>query len=155
MKKQTKTYLLLVAVLLIWGIIGYKIVGAISPKPVQEEVEIKTVDFTPEPLVQKDTFSLIANYRDPFLGTLATKPKKKSTAKKAIPKNPVPEVTIEYTGLITDNETKEKIFFIRIAGQQYLMSARDKIEGFTLISGSESQVRIRDGKKTRTIPLKT
>ena len=121
MKKQTKTYLLLGFVLLIWGIIGFKLLGALSSKPEQSNIVERSINFTPKAVKKKDTFSLVVNYRDPFLGTLPT-PTKKNRARKIVPKDPEPEIKIEYTGLVQDKDTKERIFFLTIEGQPHLMS---------------------------------
>ncbi len=152
MKKQTKTYVLLGLVALIWGLIGFRILGALSPQPAAAP-EVSTSSFSPTSVKERDTFSIVANYRDPFLGTLATKAKKKIPVRRTAPKETVPAVDIRYTGFITDKNTRQKVFFLSINGQQHLMSAKDKIENVTLLSGTRNTVRVRIGNKLRTVTL--
>lgn len=149
MKKDTKTYLLLALVLAIWGIIGYKVLSPNSSDALEqdsfEKITVKSLS-----IKEKDTFSILADYRDPFLGTFPKKSiKKKSKPKKA----PEPEITVQFTGLMTDNDTKQRIYFITIAGQQYLMNVKDEIEKVQLLSGTSTSIRIRSNGKTRIIEL--
>ncbi len=150
MKKNSKTYILLTLVALIWGTIGYKIISSLSSDPESNAEEI-AVSFKPLPVQKKETFDIVADYRDPFLGSL---PKKK-TKKRIVstkPKAPaVPEVSISYTGFMTDGSTHQKIFFVTINGQQHLMNTKDEIAKVTLLGGSASSIRIRYNNKTRTI----
>lgn len=152
MNKNTKTYLLLAAVILIWGIVIYKIVSAGAEEPdIISNVAIDKL----EPLASKerDTFSITAEYRDPFLGTMAKK-KVKTTKRTTKPKKPPqPEINIRYTGLITDQDTKSKIFFVSINGQQHLMSANDEVQKVRLLSGTESSIRVHYNGKTKSVAL--
>lgn len=152
MKKQTKTYVLLGLVALIWGLIGFRILGALSPQP-NKAPKVATGTFDLAPAKERDTFDIVADYRDPFLGTLGTKQKKKTSVKRTVPKETVPSVDIRYTGFITDKNTRQKVFFLSINGQQHLMSAKDKIENVTLLNGTRSAVRVRVGSKLRTVTL--
>ena len=65
----------------IWGVLGFKIVNSINPPEQAVEVQTKLVTFMPKVIKARDTFSILANYRDPFLGTL---PKKKKTARERV-----------------------------------------------------------------------
>ncbi len=152
MKKNTKTYILLAVVGIIWGTIGYKIVSSLNPDPPTKSIT-ETPDFKPLTInKKKDTFSISADYRDPFLGTLPRKAvKRKSVAKPK--KAPEPELEIKFTGVITDHDTNKKIYFVSFNGQQHLMSPSDEIEKVKLLSGTSSTIRIRHNNKTRTIKL--
>ena len=152
MKKQTKTYLLLALVLFVWGAIAYQIIGGLGTANTTD-VSSTTTSFTPKVAKEREVFTITANYRDPFFGTVPT-PKKKTTARKpAPPKEIVPEVHIAYTGYITDTETKEKIFFITLDGNQLTLTTKEKVGDLTLLSGSTSSIRVRYKNKTRTIAL--
>ena len=151
MAKNTKTYLLLGVVLLIWGIIGYKIVKAISPDE-PELFAVENVNFKPlRSTTKKDTFSILANYRDPFLGTL---PKQKVKKRKIVAKkSEEPEINIKYTGSILDSNTKNSIFFVTIDGTQFLMKQGEIKSKVTLLKGTENAIKIRSNKRTRNIQL--
>lgn len=152
MKKNIKTYLLLAVVATIWGTIGYKILFSLSSEPTVF-LASKVSDFKPLPQKEKDTFSIVADYRDPFLGTLPKKSmkKRKRIAKPTPP--PLPEIDIRFTGLIIDRDTKEKIYFVTINGQQHLMGVKDEIQKVKLVSGTSSSIKVRCNNKTRTIKL--
>lgn len=82
LKTKKKTYLLLVVVLGVWGMIGYRIWAGLNPeapKMVQQDVNI---NFNPNTGTAIDTFSIQTIARDPFLGTLTTKKKLTNTVKK-------------------------------------------------------------------------
>lgn len=152
MNKNTKTYLLLGAVLLIWGIIGYRLLSANSDG-VSEIASFEKTTLKSMSVKEKDTFSILADYRDPFLGTFPKKEVKKVKRTSRPKKPPVPEIKVQFSGLVTDKDTKQRIFFVTIDGQQHLMSVKDKIQKVQLVSGSATSIRIRANGKTRTINL--
>lgn len=152
MSKNVKTYALLGLVLLIWGFIGIKFFGALSPKP-EKQVFVENVNFKPKKVTKRDTFSLVGDYRDPFLGTLSTSQKKTKRTKK--PRRPAVQFpNISYTGLITDQQTKDHIFFVIIDGTQYLMQKKNENKGVSLLSGASNSIRVRYKGIVKTIPLK-
>nr|WP_298924946.1 hypothetical protein [uncultured Allomuricauda sp.] len=151
MSKNIKTYILVGLVLMIWGFIGIKVFGALSPEP-ETPVFAENVNFKPKRVVQRDTFSIVADYRDPFLGTLSASQKKtKGTKKHKQPAVQFPSVS--YTGLITDQQTKGHIFFVTIDGTQYLMQKRNENNGVSLVSGTSKNIRVRYKGIVKTIPL--
>lgn len=151
MTKNTKTYLLLGAVLFIWGAVGYRIYKGISPSETALNTETAQVNFKPKEPVQRDTFSIVADYRDPFLGTMAKKKKVVVKPKNQAP--PVPEVSITYTGSVLGNNSNNSIFFVNIAGVQQLLKLKQTVNGVTLVSGTEKEIRVRHQGKLRTISL--
>ena len=109
--------------------------------------------FVPAKIKARDTFSIVANYRDPFLGTMPKSLKKSKPQKGIIKKNPIPDKNIIYTGFITESTSKKNIFFLTIDGQQQMMSKNDIIQDVKLISGNTDKVRIRYKGRTKTIYL--
>ena len=69
MKKDKKTYVLIGLVVFIWGILGVKVIGTLSA----EEKPLNNIAAPKIPMTvttkKRDTFSIVALYRDPFLGT--------------------------------------------------------------------------------------
>ncbi|MBD1261978.1 hypothetical protein HZY62_15350 [Maribacter polysiphoniae] len=153
MKKNHKTYLLLALVLGIWGIIAFKIISAVNPPAEKTNVMATNDSFVPAKIKARDTFSIVANYRDPFLGTMPKSLKKSKSRKGIIKKNPIPDKNIIYTGFITESTSKKNIFFLTIDGQQQMMSKNDIIQDVKLISGNTDKVRIRYKGRTKTIYL--
>lgn len=152
MKKKNKTYFLLALVLGIWGVIIYQFVGAFNP-PSETVVETRSdAVFVPKQVQEREFFALALDYRDPFLGT-AVAPKKTKTAprKAAVPKKVVPTKSIQFTGVIQQKNTAQKIFFVTVEGQQRLMKINDSFQEVKLIKGSEQSIRVRYDGKTETI----
>ncbi|NAY93515.1 hypothetical protein GTQ34_16530 [Muricauda sp. JGD-17] len=151
MSKNVKTYVLLGVVLLIWGIIGFKLLGAFSPET-EPSSKVRVSEYKPAKTVERDTFSLIADYRDPFLGTLPqVKSKDQSLKKKKKPIVQFPRIF--FTGLVSGGQAKENIFFVTIDNRQYLMRKGDIKEGITLVKGSPNSIRVHYQGLHRTIPL--
>ncbi len=121
-----------------------------SPEP-EAPVLADNFNFKPKEQVKKDTFSILADYRDPFLGTMP--PSKKKPKAKGVAKPKVQLPNISYTGLITDQNTKNHIFFVTISGNQYLMRKGNVQAEVTLVSGSSKNIRVRYKGIVKTIPL--
>ena len=149
MKKNRRTYLLLACVLVIWGLLGFKVIKAVAPNDSPITTAKQTVPFTPRGIVKKDTFSIVANYRDPFLGTY---PKKAITVKKPFKKKTdVPDKDIAYTGYIRDEKSDKTLYFVTIQDQQYMMSPGEEQAEVTLIKGNATQILISYGGIRKTI----
>lgn len=146
MKDRTKTYVLLTVVVLVWGIVGYKIHSSVySDTPIR----LSTSDYSKELFIEKKiklrhTFTIHKHGRDPFLGTIKReKPNKKATPISRSVKPTKPEVKVEYAGMVKTGNSKEgSIFFVNINGSSNLMHIHDKISGIKLISGNDSEITI-------------
>ena len=155
MKKNKKTYLLLAAVVGIWGIIGFKFFGAINPSS-QEIAEIASNEiFVPQQIKERETFAIVANYRDPFLGTVQAPKKKvkKSTSKPVKKKEVVPTKSIQYTGFITEKNSSQKIFFVMVDGQQKMMSVNDTFQEVKLVRGTKGSIKVKYNGSTQNVSL--
>lgn len=152
MSKNSQTYILLGIVLLIWGIIGFRILGAISSEPEatlpQKRMAFKQIELTPQ-----DTFSVKADYRDPFLGTLSIKKAKKKGRK--IVKTQTFDREVRYTGSMVNNSSGKRIYFITINGQQYLLEKGKQAMEVLLVSGNEQHVTIKYKGMVKRIGLQS
>lgn len=133
-------------VLIVWGIIGFKVVKTLSPQPEAVASFSPTTSFT-EPVGKRDTFALLSDYRDPFLGTLP--PSQRTPPKKPVPQKAVPKKNIVYSGLVSQSDNV--MFFVSIDGQQHIMSKNQKIDDVSLLSGNENSIRVRYNGITETI----
>ena len=154
LKTNNKTYLLLVAVLGIWGTIGYKIINGLS----DDDVEYKTEEigaFVKPDFNQKiDSFSIASVEKDPFLGTIRTS-KRKSVKSAGIKKqnNPKPAIAITYQGQVKQQGTSKSIFILTINNKQHLVKQGQTVDGVKIISGNAKDVVVRYDGKTQTISL--
>lgn len=137
-------------VLLIWGIIGFKVIKALSKEPELPTVRPPT-SALPKNIKKRDTFELMADYRDPFLGTLPISRKK--AVKRVVKKEPVPKKTIVYSGLVSQTGSGNTMFFVSIEGQQHIMSKNEEINGVTLLKGNGQSITVRYNGRSETILL--
>jgi len=153
MKKQVRIYVLLSVVLGIWGLIGFKVVNTINPPRQEAETKLAQAVFSPKEIKQRDTFSISANYRDPFLGTMPKINKPKKQRKITPEKKEMPEKNIVYSGFVTENASGNKIFFITIDGQQEMMTKNGIFKEVKLLSGDPEKVKVKYNGKIKNIPL--
>ena len=150
MKNKTKTYILLIVVLGIWGTIGFKIFSAFNPESPGADEETFEVSFTPETVSQAEAFTVETVDRDPFLGTLTVKRSTGSSKRRADTKtfNWIP---IQYQGVVKRQNSKQEIFIVNINGKQHLMRKGQEIDSVTLISGSAKQITVTYKKHRKTV----
>ena len=151
MKNKKNIYFLLPAVLLIWGLIGYRIFNAIQPTTLTQQ-EVSSVNFTPKPLVTAERFSLQMDYRDPFLGPKKVVKKTVQPTKRQVktPAKPFPAVV--YKGLVSGSGANQ-VFIISHNNRQYFFKKRQTQAGFTLVSGNAKTVTLRFEGQQKTIAI--
>lgn len=142
--------MLLVAVLVIWGLIGYKIISAMNPEQPEIQQKMSLVSFKPNTTTELDTFSIQPVYRDPFLGTLA---QKHTTTTKHTTTPPVQWPQITYGGLVKKQNTTTQIFVLNINNNQYLLKKGQSVADVTLLKGNPNGVVVRYKNQSKTIDL--
>lgn len=148
MTNKTKTYVLLVVVLAIWGIVGYKIASTLNPDPPKIVKKEFDISFNPKTNMVSDTFSIKTVERDPFLGTLLVKKEpllKRQTTLKA------EWVSISYHGIITQQQSKNKVFVVSIEKEQSLIKIGQSIKGVKLVRGNNREIVVAYKNSTKTI----
>jgi|SRR5690606_22072371 len=141
MKNKTKTYLLLVAVLAIWGFIGFKIVSSLNPEPPKVNVAETMASFAPNINTSQEKFSIQLPERDPFLGKMYIK-KTDVKPKPVVYKQPMEWLPITYHGLISKPDTKDKICIVSINGYQRIMKVGQNIEGVKLLKATTNEINV-------------
>tara|TARA_R110002096_G_scaffold421590_1_gene627444 strand:+ start:3559 stop:4017 length:459 start_codon:yes stop_codon:yes gene_type:complete len=140
LKNKTKTYLLIILVLAIWGAIGYQIVSAVNPETSKIVKQDFAISFNPKIETEVDTFSIQMANKDPFLGTLLVKQKPiKRVASKS--KNIV-WMLITYHGNISNQNSKATVYIISIEGSQYLMKIGQRIKDVKLVRGNSKYIKL-------------
>lgn len=137
-------------VVLIWGIIGYKVFDAISKEPEMPMVATQPT-LIPKRTEKRDTFELVADYRDPFLGTLPTSNQKPD--KRTVQKKPISKKNIVYSGLVSQTESGNTMYFVSIDGQQHIMSKNAEINGVKLLKGNSQNITVHYDGRSETIVL--
>jgi len=149
MKSKKNLYILLAAVVIIWGLIIYRIIANVSFSADIPQNFSSTIQPINEQ-IKLDSFSIQANYRDPFLGKYIKKEVKKPVAKtgvKKVVKQPVlniisPKYNVRYKGIIANKNAKNSLAVLTIDGKELLMQKSDKYKDLTLLSIAKDSVLI-------------
>jgi hypothetical protein len=144
---------LLAVVIGVWGLIGFKFLNAVDNSPKELAMAAPDEIFVPKQMKEREIFTIAADYRDPFLGTVYAPKKKKKTGIAKKTKKKVPEKSIQYTGFITDKSSKQKIFFVTIEGQQQMMSVNDTFQEVKLVRGNKNSIKVKYNGRTQTITI--
>jgi len=134
MQQKKKTiYILMPIVILVWGFVFYQLYGYFFSTPSYANTEEKTIINIDE--IKKDTFSIVANYRDPFLSqkkiqtvnhTVASKTNRPTT-KKNTPLTVLKWPSIQYKGMIKNNNSERRVAIVNIDDKERIVK-----EGTTL-----------------------
>ncbi|MEL4309127.1 hypothetical protein [Joostella sp. CR20] len=155
MKGKTKTYILLLVVLVIWGIIGYNIYSSIYGNVVNEQVNSMNsgMIFKKRNAKPISDFSLHEHTRDPFLGVFKKKLfVRPVSTKQPIIKDSVSEIYVDYAGMVkTGNAKERRIYFVKINGERHLIHIGEQKLGVKLIKGDENQITITVNGKRKIV----
>lgn len=138
-------YLLIPAVLILWGGIFMKVRKGIGNDS-EGTSQLAIADTSQEQAYLKvDTIALLLDYRDPFLSARKVyKPKKKSVTKantkKKKTKEPIVWPTISYKGFIKSQGKEKAICIIHINEQSHLMKEKDIMADVQLLEIAEDSV---------------
>lgn len=158
MKNKKLIYVLLPAVLVIWGIIFYRIFNAAGGDdnissfndPGIREAQVSSYT---------DTFSIVADYRDPFMGKLAVenRPKTVVTVQPRItepkPQSPVKIAwpSIGYSGMIKNQKSALQLALLQVDGKSHTLKAGQSVEGVQLVKIFRDSVEVIFQNEKRTI----
>ena len=148
MTKQQKTYGLLIAVLVIWGLIGYRIYTRLNPMAPEIEAGNFQKRFQKQKAIEQSFYELGQEYRDPFLGGF---PKKKIVRKKTLvsKKSARPFPNVQYNGMIQGNSRKS--YILTVNGKQEIIKLGQSFLGVTLIKATRNEVTVRFEKENKTV----
>ncbi|PQJ80289.1 hypothetical protein [Polaribacter porphyrae] len=150
MKKQQKTYILLIAVLFIWGAIGYQIYSRLNPPTPELNLTQVQSTFQKQKVVTQTHYEIKEEYRDPFLGKFPKK-KKIIKRKKVNPKSKViiPFPNVVYNGLVEGNKTKS--YILTVNRKQEILKKGETHQGVKLISATKNEAVVQFQKQRKTI----
>lgn len=155
MKSKRNTYILLITVLLIWGILIYQFFSFAGKKKIVTESAGTNLHVRPVVIKERESIVINVNYRDPFLGQMylpANNDKKKSGRRtKLINKEPLLWPSIIYKGIVSDSKDKNKVFMVIINGQTYLMREKEMEQEITLKKGNREFINVTYKGTTNTI----
>ncbi len=156
MKNKKQLYILLPAVLVVWGLIVFKIYDSTSSETISHNV----LPTTPEDIiasVEQDTYELILDYNDPFLNAKKTVRRKKARAKRPVSGKVQSKKTnaetsinwnaINYLGFTENSKTSQKTAMVTINKKHYMVKEHQEIEGFVINKISKNLISVnKDGQ---------
>jgi hypothetical protein len=145
MKSKWLTYVLLLVVILIWGIIIKRLIAGSDPQVQKQSIELSKTDT----FIKTRSYRLQLNYTEAFLHTNyklpSTSIKKKS--KVFVEKIDLPNV--KYKGIIKNNkEPQNTIVILEMDNVDYFFKVKQEYLGIKLIKYTENSIWIsKKGKK--------
>ncbi|HEY0056921.1 MAG TPA: hypothetical protein VGB63_16340 [Pedobacter sp.] len=155
MKNRAVTYLLIVSVAAVWGVIFYQIFKVSGDKEslqgpaIRHSADNKSLDN----YEWKDTLKLALNYRDPFLSSsnnAVALPTLSDLDAAVVPTTPklrplISQVNwegIKYTGFIMNTPGKRLVAILNIYGKEQFLSEGESAAGVRLISNMRDSVKL-------------
>ena len=164
LSRQSKktTYLLLVCVAGLWGLIFYRLfqsaevpIEKILDAPLQKVIYFKAIDHS------NDSLRLKFDYRDPFMIAVPkfaqeTLPKKVSDVLPQLTAS-MPKVNwaeVRYNGFIENKKTSQKLIIISLNGKELMMAEGETMKGLKLIKYTSDSVQVKYQNETKYIRLR-
>lgn len=145
-KSKGSLYVLFPLVIIIWGIVIYKVVGVFEDEPENLPV-LRTEGVVEVKKITRDTFSLLPVNQDPFLGHYYKKPEKVIKSK-ALPPKEIHWPQVKYLGLISGTGKSPGVHVLQVNGKQLLIENGDTAEGIKLVnSGTEKVTLLYEGSR--------
>lgn len=154
-------YIMIPLVILVWGVVFSQLYAYIFSEPMLAKQEVEQEVNIDE--IKEDTFSIVAAYRDPFLGKKLksyrknnnTQPSSNSTNrsnnKKKVNAPEKPWPSIAYQGMIKNNNSERKVGIVKVNGKEHLVRFGDVIDEITFLSIEKQIIKVRFQKEVKTI----
>lgn len=157
MKNKKATYILIPLVALVWAMIFYRIFSAVKPADNElMQTNALAMDSTVSNTLP-DTFSIHANYRDPFLGTMISseRPVLRNTS---LPTTPVKTTVIikswpviTYGGMIKNQKSNKQLALLQINGESKMMKVGDMEDEVELVKIYKDSIEVMFQKGKRMV----
>ncbi|TWI94534.1 hypothetical protein JN11_04644 [Mucilaginibacter frigoritolerans] len=165
MKNKKLTYVLGLAVLVVWGMIIYRVFNAAADNN-DDATTVSNAPQKKEPYndetIVKDTTHLLLNYRDPFslikLKDTAELPVKKILSRNMIPVPAKPAFNwgfIRYAGYIRNPATKKLVAMVSINGKNEMFVEGQTKDQVKLLKNLRDSIKISYSGKVKFIPMST
>lgn len=150
-------YILLPLVLGLWGYIGWKIVDGLQGDEATS-YNVPAVSLLNDTLAVPETYTLQANYRDPFLGKSVTSfsgsggsamPKKNTSPKKTITQPAITNWPVIVYGGMIQKKQGQPLALLQVNGQDYLLKTGEKAADISVISIHRDSVVLNWNKQKR------
>jgi hypothetical protein len=154
MKNKSVTYLLGAVVLLIWGLVFYRFFSAANEDDLPIPVSAYSTSKVNKSNTEADSFELISDYRDPFLGQwtgginadINNAPKvRKKVAKVVAPIVVAPPIDwsfVTYLGTIHGKQSKKKLAILKLNDREMMVGDNDKVGELTVLKIGKDSVLV-------------
>lgn len=154
MKNKKINYILLPAVVLVWGYVIYQIFH--SGQSNDNLITTGEIIQMPTENQKFDTFNIVADYRDPFLGkTIDPNPVVKTAVKAAAkPQTPPQQVEwpkIAYGGMIKNKKDDKQLAIVQVDGKENILKQGEEMSGIRLIKIYKDSIEIAFAKEKKVV----
>jgi hypothetical protein len=159
MKNKKLAYILLPVVLLVWGIVGYKLYVKFFG---EEDAIVASTEIVSEDKANAitDHFEIANNYRDPFLGNavreavVSSQPTTAPLQRQTVVIPPVMKPVVYWPAIKVGGIVNEKKFMGIISGKNVLLSKGEQALGVTFVKSSKDSVWFKFSNEQKAYPLK-
>ncbi len=159
MKNKKLAYILLPVVLLVWGIVGYKLYVKFFA---EEDAIVANTEIVSEDKANAitDHFEIENNYRDPFLGNavreavVSTQPVTAPLQRQTVVIPPVMKPVVYWPAIKVGGLVNDKKFMGIISGKSVLLDKGEQALGVTFIKSSKDSVWFKFSNEQKAYPLK-
>jgi len=155
MNQKILRYFLFAALAVIWAAVIYRVIKGLAgdDKKIQETFKASKFDYN----IPQDSFIITADYPDPFIPNADLMASENDTLQTVsanntvkIEKVPIPEVNVQFLGMISNPEKKKKVAIISVSGKEYLAAEKEKVDGVFISEITKEKIIIFvDGKSRR------
>lgn len=156
MKNKSVTYLLGAVVLLIWGLVFYRLFSAVNEEDFSAPLSAYSGTKAVEKNTDSDSFELINDYRDPFLGQWSGsmqsslgENRPKAPRKKVVKSIPAPVTPppidwsfVSYLGTIHGKGSKKKLAILKLNDREMMVGNNDRIGDVTVLKVGKDSVLV-------------
>jgi hypothetical protein len=159
MKNKKLLYVLIPAVLVIWGIIAFRIYRAVYRSD-QAQMGFMHQSSNSEKATIQDTINLIANYPDPFLKEVYSSSIEGSVNSSILIRDFSTEVQnqptiiwpeVRYGGRIKNSSHNKDVFLIQIGTTNYLLKPGEIVENVKLLNADKDSIIMEYQNQQKTI----
>ena len=164
MKNKKMTYFLGFVVIIVWGMVIYRLFDAAGGSD-DDAVPAVSSNFKKEPyndfVIPKDTTRLLLNYRDPF-GLVKQKDTAAISVKRSVHTSIIPASVkpafnwgfIQYSGYVRNPGSKKLVTLVSINGQNEMLTEGEIKNQVKLIKNLGDSIKISFNGKTKFITMK-
>lgn len=142
MKKEKFKYYLLAGVIIIWGYFFFLIYEDYFKKEKETTVDDFSANFIDPSTLKRDTFSILNNYRDPFLGSVIVSVSRsqntgiisKKPALIPFTKKEFAWPSVRFNGIIKNQTSKKQVILLNVDGRDAMIDVGQKINDEIVLS---------------------